>query len=240
MKLFSFLRRPKLFAISDLHFASKVDKPMDIFGGEWPGYEKKIESDWKKKVSKKDIVVVAGDLSWGMTMEEAAPDIKKIASFGGEVVVCRGNHDYWWKSISSVRELAGEHMHVLQNDACSIGNYVFCGTRGWSACERGKQHTEENKKIYLRELERMKLALNAAKKLINNGQKLVVVMHYPPTNSRLDDSEFTKLFDEYNVDFCIFGHLHGKARKTLTYTKGKTKYFLTSCDQVGNKLVTIK
>ena len=238
--MFDFLKKPKLFAISDLHFASKTNKPMDVFGGNWLGYEEKIEKDWKRRVGKKDIVVVAGDISWGMNMNEALPDLEKIAGFGGNIVFCRGNHDYWWKSLSVVRDTIPDNMFALQNDAVEIGKYVFCGTRGWATCERGKEHSAEDKKIYLREIERMKLALGAAKKILKNGQKLVVVMHYPPTNSRLDDSEFTKMFETAGVDYVVFGHLHGRARKTLTYTKGKTKYFLTSCDKVGNKLVRVK
>ena len=241
MKLFDclFRRKPRVFAISDLHFASKVNKPMDVFGGEWPGYEKKIARDWKKRVRKNDIVVVAGDLSWGMTMEEALPDLLEIASFGGNIVICKGNHDYWWKSVSRIREALPNNVFVLQNDAVKIGDYVFCGTRGWKQPERGKQLEAEDAKILAREEQRMALALSNARKLQKGGEKLLVVMHYPPTNARLDESEFTKMFAENDVDAVVYGHLHGKIRKTLQYTKGKTKYYLTSCDQVGNRLVRI-
>ena len=235
-----FKRKPRVFAISDLHFASSVNKPMDVFGGEWPGYEKKIERDWKKKVRKNDIVVVAGDLSWGMTFEEAKPDLDRIASFGGQIVVCKGNHDYWWKSVSRVREETKNNIFVLQNDAVKICNYVFCGTRGWKQPEKGKPLADEDAKILAREEERMKLALAAGKKLRGENDKLVVVMHYPPTNSKLEESAFTKMFRENAVDFVIYGHLHGKVRKTLKFDKHGVRYFLTSCDQVGNKLVRIK
>ena len=242
MKLFDWLfrREPRVFAISDLHFASRVNKPMDVFGGEWPGYEKKIEKDWKKRVRKNDIVVVAGDISWGITLEEALPDLIEISKFGGKIVFCRGNHDYWWKSVSKIREAIPDNMFLLQNDALKLGNFVFCGTRGWKQAERGKQLSDEDAKILAREEQRMMLALAAGKKLKQENDKLFVVMHYPPTNSRLDDSAFTKMFEENNVDAVIFGHLHGKVRKTLSYKKGKTNYFLTSCDQVGNRLVKIK
>lgn len=242
MRLFDWLfcRKPRLYAISDLHLASKVDKPMDVFGGEWPGYEKLIEKDWKRKVRKNDIVVVAGDLSWGMNMEEAQPDLDKIGKLGGNIVVCRGNHDYWWKSVSVVRRAVAKNVRVLQNDACCVGNYVFCGCRGWKQKETNREQSDEDKKILAREVERMKLALADAKKIILPGQKLVVVMHYPPTNSRLEDNEFTKLFEENGVDFVIFGHLHGKVRKAMQYQKGKTKYFLTSCDLLKNKLLRIE
>ena len=235
-----FGRKPRIFAISDLHFATLVNKPMDVFGGEWPGYEKKIEKDWKRRVKKNDIVVVAGDISWGMTLEEALPDIKKIATFGGKIVMCKGNHDYWWKSVSKIREALPKNMFVLQNDAVKIGGFVFCGTRGWKQSERGKPLAEEDAKILAREEQRMAIALKEAKKLQNKNEKLVVVMHYPPCNARLDESNFTKMFSENNVDCVVFGHLHGKARKTLNYKKGKTNYYLTSCDQIGNRLVRIK
>ena len=241
MGMFSWLKRkPHVFAISDLHFASQVNKPMDVFGGEWPGYEQKIEKDWKKKVRANDIVIVAGDLSWGMTFEEAKPDLDKIASFGGNIVICKGNHDYWWKSVSKVRENTKDNVYVLQNDAVKIGKYVFCGTRGWKQPEKGKPLQEEDAKILSREEERMKLALNAGKKLIEKGDKLVVVMHYPPVCAGLLDSAFTKMFEEAGVCAVVYGHLHGKlGRKVLQFERNGVKYYLTSCDQIENKLVKI-
>lgn len=240
MGMFDWLKRkPRVFAIADLHFASEVNKPMDVFGGEWPGYEKKIEKDWKKRVRKNDIVIVAGDLSWGMTMEEALPDLNKIGSFGGKIVVCKGNHDYWWKSVSRLRESAPKNMFALQNDAVKLGRFVFCGTRGWRQMERGKTLPEEDAKILAREEQRMKLALEAGKKLCEKGDKLIVVTHYPPTNARLDDSNMTRMFEEAGVSAVVYGHLHGKIRKTLQFEKNGVEYYLTACDQIGNKLVRI-
>lgn len=239
--IFNFLKRkPKVFAISDLHFSTVVEKPMDVFGGTWLNYEEEIEKNWKKQVGKNDIVLIAGDMSWGMKLQEALPDLEKIAKWKGKKVMIKGNHEYWWQSISAVREALPEGMFAIQNDSISVGNYIFCGTRGWTVPERKRLQRPEDEKIYKREIERMKLALEHMQKNRKAGQKAVVMIHYPPTNSMLDDSDFTKLFEMYKVDSVIFGHLHGKnIRKIEKFTKNGIKYFLTSCDQVNNKLVRI-
>ena len=237
-KIFKF-KKTRIFAISDLHFSTCVDKPMDVFGGHWQGYEKKIELAWKKQIKKNDIVIVAGDLSWGMTIEQAIPDLNKISSFGGRIVICRGNHDYWWKSISAVRDALKSNMFALQNDAIVLDDFVFCGTRGWIVSERNKTLSLEDQKILNREVQRMKLALDAASKLMDNKKKLIVVMHYPPLNFKLDDSPFTELFDRFGVNYVVFGHVHGKSKRPISFIKNNTKYFLTSCDQLENKLIRI-
>lgn len=184
--------------------------------------------------------MIPGDISWGMKLEEALPDLKKISEWKGKKVLIKGNHEYWWQSISNVRDALFEDMFAIQNDSIEIGNYIFCGTRGWTVPERKRPLSPEDEKIFKREVERMKLALVHMQKQRKPNQKIVVLIHYPPTNSMLDDSEFTKLFDEFKVNSVVFGHLHGKnIRKVEKFTKNGVKYYLTSCDQVGNKLVRI-
>lgn len=230
----------KVFAISDLHLSTNCNKPMDIFGGVWDNYFDKIVEDWQSKVNDEDIVLIAGDISWAMKLDEAKSDLDIIGSLKGKKIMIRGNHDYWWKSLTSIREMLKTNTFILQNDAMKIGDKIFCGTRGWTVPEQHLKQSEEDKKIYLREIIRLELSLKQAKKLQTNGEDIYCLIHYPPFNSKLEDSEFTKLFEEYGVGFVIYGHLHGKEGRTvLNCEKNSVKYFLTSCDKVNNQLVEI-
>ena len=121
----------KIFSISDLHLDINNTKPMNIFGPVWENYLDKIVTDWNEKVSNEDIVILAGDYSWAMKLEEVAPDFEFLNKLKGTKIIIRGNHDYWWSSLSKVRALLPENVYALQNDAIKIGNYIFCGNRGW-------------------------------------------------------------------------------------------------------------
>lgn len=229
----------KVFAISDLHLSINNPKPMDIFGPAWEGYLDKIFTDWKEKVSDEDLVLLAGDFSWAMKLEETGEDFKLLSALPGKKVIIRGNHDYWWKSISAVRKVLPSGFYAIQNDAIKFDNVIICGTRGWTVTERNAEQSQENKKIYDREVLRLELTLQAADKLRQNGEKVICMLHYPPTNFSRDDSDFTKLIEKYKVDKVVFGHLHGLKRIETTFTKNDIPYFLTSCDLTENKLTQI-
>ena len=230
----------KVYAISDLHLSLSVDKPMNIFGPVWENYLEDIEKDWNKKVSAEDIVLIAGDISWAMRFDEAKNDLKYLKSFKGNKVFIKGNHDYWWNSISALRAELDNKTFALQNDAIKIGNYVICGSRGWTAKENGKFKSADDEKIYKRELIRMELSLKNGRALMNDGDNLIVMQHYPPMNNKCEKNEFTELFEKYGVNKVVYGHLHAydKGYK-MKFTKNKIQYILTSCDLVGNKLVKI-
>ena len=228
----------KVFAISDLHLSINNPKPMDIFGPVWDGYLDKIFSDWKEKVSEEDLVLLAGDFSWAMKLEETKEDFNLLKDLPGKKVIIRGNHDYWWKSISAVRAILPPNFYAVQNDALKFDNIIVCGTRGWMVPEKNVIMTPENKKIYDREVIRLELTLQSAEKLRKEGDKVICMIHYPPTNFARDDSEFTSLIEKYKVDYVVFGHIHGK--KVVTqFVKNNISYFLTSCDIVGNILTEI-
>lgn len=227
-----------VYAISDLHLSATSDKPMDIFGGAWDKYWEIIQNNWKEIVKDEDIVLIAGDISWAMSLSDAIPDIEAIGKLPGKKIIIRGNHDYWWNSIGKIRAILPEGMYALQNDAIKLGNYVFFGSRGWVCPDR--EYTEEDKKLYLRETERTKLALAAAAKLKSDGDKLVAMIHFPPFNVRREESNFSELYRQYGVDSVVYGHLHGKnARCDLKVNYNGTLYYLTSCDLVYNTLVKI-
>ena len=233
---------PLVYAISDLHLAFQTEKPMNVFGEHWDNYEYKIRDDWNAKVGPDDIGIIAGDLSWAMKMEDATLDFDYIKNLNGTKIIIRGNHDYWWKTIGKVRTaLRDGNVIALQTDAVRVNNIVFAGTRGWKVPERRHKQDAEDKKIFDREVIRLELALKDAKQKIQPGDKLVVVIHYPPFNSLRDDSPFTKLMQEHRVDACVYGHLHSKGgRVDLVTKKNGVTYYLTSCDILNFTVAEIK
>lgn len=230
----------KVYAISDLHLSGNNPKPMDIFGSTWANYMEEITADWAQRVKADDIVLIAGDISWAMNLADAATDLHTLCALPGSKVIIRGNHDYWWKAIGAVRASLSGNAYAVQNDALRLGNFVICGSRGWTTPESGAAQTSEDKKIYDREVQRMTLSLQAAKRLIKEGDKLIAMIHYPPFNSRHESSLFTGLFEEYGVDAVVYGHLHGNPGRLCLYKEmGGISYSLTSCDLVKNKLIEI-
>ena len=227
-----------LYVIGDTHFSEGCEKPMDVFGGRWIGYRDKLIQGLSV-LQEEDTLVLCGDFSWGMSLQEALPDFRLLDSFPGRKLLLKGNHDYWWQGITKIREALPKNIHALQNDSVKIGNVVFCGSRGW-AVEGSPDFDEHDRHIYEREVERFKLALNSAKKLMEEGDKLVCLIHYPPFNVRKEASLFTKLFESYNVDKVVYGHLHGKG--VVPYRNlsiNGVEYILSSCDLVDNKLVEV-
>ena len=230
----------KFYAISDLHISTNTDKPMDVFGGNWINYLEKIFTDWQAKVTDEDVVLIGGDISWAMDIEDAKKDIEILKVLKGKKVFIKGNHDYWWSGITKVREIMPEGFYALQNDSIRLGNVVVCGSRCWSV-PGSPDFKEHDMKIYLRETERLRLSLKNAMGIKQEGDKLVALVHFPPFNVRREDSEFTKIFEEFGVDTVIYGHLHGNnVRSDKLVVKNGIKYYLTSCDQVDNKLTEIE
>ena len=229
----------KIFAISDLHLSINNPKPMDVFGERWEGYVEKIFDDWKQKVTDDDVVLLAGDFSWAMKLQDALADFDLLKSLPGKKVIIKGNHDYWWPSISVLRQALPENIFALQNDAIKFGAVIVCGTRGWSVPEPGERQSSEDDKIYKRAVIRLELTLQAAQKLQTNGEKIVCMMHYPPCNFRREASGFTTLIEKYNVNAVVFGHLHGYKKIQTKFVLNGIDYYLTSCDMVENRLTAI-
>lgn len=229
----------KVFAISDLHLDINNTKPMDVFGPVWKDSLSKIMEDWQKKVTDEDVVILAGDFSWAMKLEEVVPDFEILNKLKGKKIIIRGNHDFWWSSVSRVREKLPQNTYALQNDAIKIGDYIFCGNRGWLIPE-GKANTKENVKLYAREVERLKLSLASAKKLQTEGEKIIYITHYPPFNYKVEPSEYTRLIEEAGVYKVVFAHLHGYVNPKMGHnTINGIDYYLTSCDFLKNRLIQI-
>lgn len=228
-----------VYAISDLHLSATADKPMDVFGGNWEGHLNKIKSDWLATVKDEDVVLISGDISWAMKLADALVDLQTLADLPGKKVFIRGNHDYWWNGITKLRDNAPNDSFVfLQTDAVKIGEYVFIGSRGWT-CPGSADYTEQDQKLYFREAERFRLAFRDADKLYEDGDKKVVLIHYPPFNAKKEDTLFTQLFEENKVDKVVFGHIHGASFFPLRSEKNGIEYHLASCDKIGFRLIKI-
>ena len=186
----------KVFAISDLHLSGVKEKPMNIFGEVWEGHFEKISADWRAKVTDEDIVLIGGDTSWGMKLEEGMFDVARLAGLPGRKVFIRGNHDYWWSAITRVRTLAPDDtFFFLQNDCVKFENVIIAGSRGWT-CPGSADYTEHDEKLYLREAERFRLAFCEVGKVREEGDTLIALIHYPPMGIRKEETLFTRLFDE--------------------------------------------
>jgi len=218
----------RLFAIADPHLSRAQPKPMDVFGGNWEGHPQAFFDRWRETVGEGDLVLVPGDVSWAMRLEEALLDLADIAALPGRKVLLRGNHDYWWPSISKLRRVLPEGMYAVQNDALAVDGVVVAGTRGW-VCPGSRGFTAEDEKVYRREVERLSLSLQAARP--REGRYRVVMLHFPPTNTRLEPSGFTRLIAEYAPDALVFGHVHGE-EPVLTSLDGVAVHFVAA-DALG-------
>ena len=221
----------RIFAIADLHLPGGDCKPMDVFGPHWKGHFDKISSDWRRRVSAEDLVLLPGDLSWAMRLEEAAADLESIGALPGIKLLLRGNHDYWWGSVSRVRAMLPEGMFAVQNDALRIGDIVFCGSRGWTHPDGAD---DENRKIYERELIRLRMSLEEGKR---KGGRMIVMTHYPPLNERHGHTPMSSLIASYHPTDVVYGHLHGPSLKgAFNGTLDGIRYHCVSCDGLGFRL----
>lgn len=229
----------KVFAIGDLHLAGSMDKTMDMFGEQWEGHWDKIRSDWEQKVSATDLVLLPGDISWAMRLKEARQDLLEIDALPGVKVMLRGNHDYWWTSVTKLRAKLPPGILPLQNQAHRIGPYIVCGTRGWT-CPSNGDFPAEDKKIYEREVGRLELSLKAARALNGTDSSLIGMLHFPPFNERRQESGFMRLFQEYGVKKVVYGHLHGKSLQSAFEGElNGVEYILVSSDHLGFTLKQI-
>lgn len=219
-----------LYAISDLHLALSGDKPMDVFGQHWYKHDEKIQENWYSKITEKDTVLIGGDISWSMKMEQGMKELEWIHKLPGNKIIIKGNHDYWWGSISKLNSLF-DNMSFIQNNFFTYEDWAICGTRGW-ICPGSESFTSKDEKIYMRELIRLRLSLEGAVK--QGYKKIICMIHYPPTNDKYESSGFTDIFEEFRVAKVIYGHLHGPSlSRVMKGEKDGVEYIMTSCDYIN-------
>ena len=217
-----------LFSISDLHLSFGTDKPMDVFGERWKNYEQRLMENWNNAVSADDVVIVNGDNSWAMYLEDTFKDFDFINKLNGTKLISKGNHDYWWTTMKKHEKWCDENgfdsIKFLHNNYYMYKDVAICGTRGWQLTSRN----EEDLKVYNREKERLIISLKLAS--AQSPSQIIVALHYPP------DSEFKQIMEEYNVGICLFGHLHAAGFKDYSdYDENGISYRLVSCDYLQFK-----
>jgi uncharacterized protein len=219
----------RVLAIADPHLSGAQPKPMDVFGPGWAGHPEAFFEGWRRVVRDDDLVLVPGDVSWAMRLEEARVDLEAIAALPGTKVLLRGNHDYWWPSVTRLRSVLPPRMHVVQNDAVRVGDVVVGGTRGW-LCPGSPGFGDHDRKIYDREVTRLSLSLQAMARL--DGTYRVVMLHFPPTNPRGEPSGFTDALRAARPDALAFGHVHGDGLVVLPDLPGTRSVFVAA-DRIG-------
>ena len=228
-----------IYAISDLHLSFNTNKPMNIFG--WEDYEDKIKEDWKEKVTENDLVLLPGDFSWEMKLENTYKDFEFINLLPGKKILLKGNHDYWWNTLLKMERFLEENnlnnIFFLHNNSYKFENTIISGTRGWSLIEED----DENNRIRNREVLRLELSINDGIKKYGKDKEIIVCMHYPPLSRNYMNTDFTKILEKYNVSKCIYGHLHGKTQEEgITGRINNVEYIMASCDYTDFKLIKIK
>jgi predicted phosphohydrolase len=220
-----------LFAIGDTHLSFGSDKPMDIFCG-WQDYEKRLAENWRATVGRDDTVVIAGDITWAMRLEDTLRDFAFLDDLPGKKLLLKGNHDYWWSTKKKAETFFLQNgfssLGILYNNAYRLGGVAVCGTRGWFFdCDE-----DGGNKIILREAGRLRMSIGAAKKL---GGEPVAFLHYPPVSS--DGSHCREILDvlkDEGIKRCYYGHLHGPSCRYAVNGKVEgIKFSLISGDFLG-------
>lgn len=244
-----------IWAIADLHLSFGVpDKKMDVFGDQWIDYSQKIETHWRSLIHREDLVLIAGDISWAMKTDEAKADLEWIDRLPGTKVMIKGNHDYWWSSLSKLEKILPSSIHIIQNNTFHWNNVAIGGARMWDSLEyqfsdyiiykenprensKTKKltvtdpDTKESERLFERELSRLELSL---KTFSAHATQRIVMTHYPPISATLSPSRISNLLEKYKVDICVFGHLHNVKQDLPIFGQHNgISYYLTSCDYLN-------
>lgn len=229
-----------LYVISDTHLSFGVSKPMDIFGGKWVGYIDKLQENFQN-LSEDDVLVIGGDISWGINLKETLPDFKFLSQFPGKKIILKGNHDLWWESANKMNNFLHENdifnIEFLHNNFHTYENIAICGTRGWTFEENFKD--AHNEKIYKRELLRLEYSLDQAKKA--GFDEIYCFLHYPPIHTKYRCHEIIELLEKYEVKKCVYGHLHSNEIKNrICGLVGNVEFILSSGDFIDFQPILLK
>lgn len=227
-----------IFAISDLHLSldapyaagGRLNKPMDVFGAFWRDWLAHLAANWRASVAEEDAVLLPGDLSWAMTLPEARHDLEFIASLPGHKYIVKGNHDYWWQSLSKLRQALPPSVTALQHSAARVGEFAVCGTRGWLLPAHSDFRESVDRRIFDRECLRLTMALDQARAL---GGPILLMLHYPPLLGAGTENAMSAIIDRYAVQACVYGHVHGNKQSAFEGVHNGVRYDNCSADRLG-------
>lgn len=229
-----------VFVISDLHLSTNADKSMEVFGSRWKNYTQRLQTNWNAVIGDHDTVIVPGDISWGLTLEDAIPDLKFLNQLNGQKIICKGNHDFWWQTLTKIQKMFSDSdirsINIMYNNAHVVENLIVCGTRGWynGDSKTPAINNVDNQKILNREIIRLKLALDSAKKLQEqNKLPIVVFFHFPPVWCDLVCRSIIDVLHEYEITRCYFGHIHGLVEHARDFVFENIHFSLISSDHIN-------
>lgn len=233
----------RIWAIADLHLSFTAPKPMDVFGDRWRNHPERIAANWRKLVADDDIVLLAGDNSWGLRLQAARPDLDWIAALPGHKVLTKGNHDYWWDDARKQIRRQGQvgatcfapSVTLIEAEAVECGGWVLCGTRAWVTPGQPFFDPATDQRIYNRELGRLERALSSAAKLAQGTRPIGVLLHFPPFLQDGTPTAFAEQIAAAGARFCVYGHLHRRYDwdHAVQGEQGGVHYHLTSADYLG-------
>ncbi len=205
-----------IYAIGDMHLSFNENKPMNIFGDNWENHENKIKENWKKEIKEKDLVILPGDFSWAMHLKDTEKDFEFLNDLPGYKLFIKGNHDYWWTTLTSMKKFLKEknikNIDFILNTSFEYENKIIVGTRGWNFTQ-----SENSQKMHNRELNRLELSIKDGIEKYGEDKEIICAMHYPPITKTMIDSrqasEYIELMKRYKIKNCIYGHLHGKSHE---------------------------
>ncbi len=239
-----------VFAIADLHLSTlaSTDKSMEVFGRRWDGYIKRIESNWRHLVTDNDTVIIPGDISWALSLEESGSDLKFLDSLPGKKIIGKGNHDFWWQTMRKHEQfferLGITSISFLWNNAYDCGNFIAAGTRGWYIEEDAKNAPDnaDFKKLINRESLRLRASLDAARRLQADTDKpIYAFMHFPPFWNEKASGELMSILAEYGVKRVYYGHIHGNYTVEPMFVREGIELHIISADYLGfiPKIITV-
>jgi len=209
-----------IYSIADLHLSFGTNKPMDVFSG-WTNYTERIRTNWQRLVEPDDTVVIAGDISWAMKLNDINQDFEYIQSLNGKKIILKGNHDYWWTTKSKmdkyISDSGFDSISILHNNYYVVEDTAICGTRGWFY----DAEKDEDMLILKREVGRLKMSIEPA---VSAGYKPVVFLHYPPIYNGMECTEIMDVLREYEIEKCFYGHVHGGNAAKKSVHRRKRRY----------------
>ncbi len=234
-----------LFVIADTHLSLSCEKPMDVFGARWKDYTRRLEEEWRAVVKEEDTVVIAGDISWGMTVEEAKADFDFIEALPGQKIIMKGNHDYWWQTMAKLDAFVEQNgyktIRFLHNNAYACEDFIICGSRGWYNDDRNKPlRGADSEKIVAREVTRIGISLDAGHKLRQKlleedgkDREVLAFLHFPPIFKGYMCDEIIMELYKKGVERCFFGHIHGSYDAPLKREYADIDFYFIAADYLA-------